>query len=244
MKAIRFLDALVYSLIDVRRGGGEDRGDLLSMLVHARDGETGKGIGRKQLRDKVITFLAAGYETTARSLGWVFYLLDQNPEEGRKLREELARVLSGRVLTYEDLLRLVYTKMFVQEAMRVYPPVWGLVRRAKGEDEIRGYRILRGSRVIISPYVTHRHSAFWEHPEKFDPERFIPERSEGRPTTPTSRSVAGRGSASASTPLSWRPPSPPRWFPNASTSLWPPATRSNLRPTSPSSLATGCRWSR
>lgn len=181
MKAIRTLDALVYSLIDARRGGGEDRGDLLSMLVHARDDETGEGMGRKQLRDEVMTFLAAGYETTARALGWVFYLLDRNPEEGRKLREELARVLDGRVPNYEDLPRLVYTKMFVQEAMRVYPPVWGLARRAKGEDEIRGYRILRGSRLIISPYVTHHHPAFWEHPERFDPERFTPERSEGRP---------------------------------------------------------------
>jgi cytochrome P450 len=151
------------------------------MLVRARDSETGEGMGRKQLRDEVMTFLAAGYETTARALTWAFYLLDRNPEEGRKLREELERVLDGRTPAYEDLPRLVYTKMFVQESMRLYPPVWGLARRAKGEDEIGGHRVPKGSRLIISSYVTHRHPAFWENPEKFDPERFTPERSEGRP---------------------------------------------------------------
>ena len=181
MRAIRALDAVVYSLIDGRRRSGEDRGDLLSMLVRARDAETGEGMSRKQLRDEVMTFLVAGYETTARALSWAFYLLDQNPGEGRKLREELARVLDGRTPAYGDLPRLSYTRMFVQEAIRLYPPAWGLARRARGEDEIAGYRIPRGSRLIISAYVTHRHPAFWEKPEKFDPERFGPHRSEGRP---------------------------------------------------------------
>jgi cytochrome P450 len=150
------------------------------MLVQARD-ENGEGMSRRQLRDEVMTFLVAGYETTARALSWAFYLLDQNPEEGRKLREELARVLGGGIPSYEHLSRLSYTKMFVQEAMRLYPPAWGLARRAKGEDEIQGHRIPRGSRLIISSYVTHRHPAFWESPEKFDPERFTPELSENRP---------------------------------------------------------------
>ena len=181
MRAIRTLDEIVYSLIDGRRESDEDRGDLLSMLVQARDSETGERMGRKQLRDEVMTFLAAGYETTARALAWTFYLLDRNPEEGRRLREELKRVLDGRTPAYEDLPLLVYTKMFVQEAMRLYPPVWGLARRAKREDEIGGHRVPKGSRLIISSYVTHRHPAFWENPEKFDPERFTPERSEGRP---------------------------------------------------------------
>jgi cytochrome P450 len=181
MRAIRTLESLVYSLIDGRRGTGEDGGDLLSMFVQARDSETGEGLGRKQLRDEVMTFLAAGYETTARALAWTFYLLDRNPGEGRKLREELARVLGGRTPTYEDLPRLVYTKMFVQESMRLYPPVWGLARRARGEDEIGGHRVPKGSRLIVSSYVTHRHPDFWENPEKFEPERFTTERSEARP---------------------------------------------------------------
>jgi cytochrome P450 len=180
MKAIHTLDAVVYSLIDGRRESGEDRGDLLSMLVQARD-ENGEGMSHRQLRDEVMTFLVAGYETTARALSWAFYLLDQNPDEGRKLREELARVLGGDTPSYEDLSRLSYTKMFVQESMRLYPPAWGLARRAKGEDEIQGHRIPKGSRLIISSYVTHRHPAFWEKPEKFEPERFTPELSENRP---------------------------------------------------------------
>ena len=181
MRAIRTLDAIVYSLIDGRRGSGEDGGDLLSMLVQARDFETGEGMSRKQLRDEVMTFLVAGYETTARALAWTFNLLDQNPEAGRKLREELAWVLDGCAPAYEDLPRLVYTKMFVQESMRLYPPVWGLARRARGEEEIGGHRVPKGSRLVISSYVTHRHPAFWEGPEKFNPERFTPERSEVRP---------------------------------------------------------------
>ena len=181
MRAIRTLETLVYSLIDGRRESDEVGADLLSMLVQARDSETGEGVGRSQLRDEVITFLAAGYETTARALAWTFYLLDRNPEERRKLREELAQVLGGRAPTYEDLPRLVYTKMFVEESMRLYPPVWGLARRAKGEDEIGGHRVPKGSRLIISSYVTHRHPAFWENPEKFEPEHFTPERSKGRP---------------------------------------------------------------
>ena len=120
------------------------------------------------------------YETTARALAWAFYLLDRNPEEGRKLREELERVLDGRTPAYEDLPRLVYTKMFVQESMRLYPPVWGLARRAKGEDEIGGHRVSKGSRLIISSYVTHRHPAFWENP-RVRPRKLHPREIRGSP---------------------------------------------------------------
>lgn len=179
MKAIRALDRIVYSLIEGHRPG-EDRGDLLSMLMLARDAETGEGMGRKQLRDEVMTFLTAGYETTARALAWTFYLMDQHPEEASRLRGELDEVLGGRVPTFEDLPRLVHAKRFIQESMRLYPPVWGLARRAVGDDVIGGYFVPKGSRLIISAYVTQRHPKLWEEPERFDPGRFSPERSKNR----------------------------------------------------------------
>ncbi len=179
-KAVRTLDRLVYSLID-GRGEGEDRGDLLSMLMLARDAETGERMQRKQLRDEVMTILAAGYETTARALSWTFYLMDRHPEEAGKLREELDEVLpGGRVPRFEDLPRLAYTRRFIQESMRLYPPVWGLARRARRDDRVGGHRVPKGARLIISAYVTQRHPRLWEEPERFDPERFSPERSRAR----------------------------------------------------------------
>jgi cytochrome P450 len=179
MRSIRTLDRVVYSLIDARRPD-EDRGDLLSMLMLARDTETGEGMSRKQLRDEVMTILTAGYETSARALAWTFYLMDRHPEEADKLRGELDDVLGGRVPTFEDLPHLAYTGMFIQESMRLYPPVWGLARRAVGDDVIGGHFVPKGSRLIISAYVTQRHPKLWEDPERFDPGRFSPERSKGR----------------------------------------------------------------
>ncbi len=181
LAAIRTLDRIVYGLIDGRLRSGEKKDDLLGMLLEARDEETGEGIGRKQLRDEVITILSAGYETTARALTWTFYLMDRNPEQAAKLREELETALGNRKPNYEDMERLKYTRRFIQESMRLYPPVWGLARLARKDDEIGGCHIPKASRFIISAYVTHRHPELWENPELFDPERFAPERSEGRP---------------------------------------------------------------
>lgn len=181
LAAIRTLDRIVYGLIDGRLRSGEEKDDLLGMLLEARDEETGEGMGRKQLRDEVITVLSAGYETTARALTWTFYLMDRNPEEAARLREELETVLGNRDPDYDDLPRLGYTGRFIQESMRLYPPVWGLARLAREYDEIGGYPIPKASRLIISSYITHRHPDLWDNPERFDPERFTSERSEGRP---------------------------------------------------------------
>ncbi len=181
LAAIRTLDRIVYGLIDGRLRSGEKKDDLLGMLLEARDEEAGEGMGRKQLRDEVMTILSAGYETTARALTWTFYLMDKNPEAAERLREELENVLGSRAPTYEDLPRLEYTGRFIQESMRLYPPVWGLARLAREDDEIGGCHIPKASRLIISAYITHRHPELWGSPEIFDPERFTPERSEGRP---------------------------------------------------------------
>ncbi len=172
-RAIRVMDDLVYSLINERRErGASSEGDLLDMLLSARHADDGRGMTEKQLRDEVLTILAAGYETTARALGWTFYLLNKNPEAASNLRDELAGVLGGRAPTAKDLPRLAYTRMVLQESMRLFPPVWGLSRRLKEADEVGGRHIPKGNRVIISAYVTQQHPDLWPEPKRFDPERF------------------------------------------------------------------------
>ena len=180
-RAIAVLDRVVYDIIEARRRTGEQPGDLLAMLLLARDEETGAGMTDRQLRDEVMTFLLAGHETTAVALTWTWYLLDRNPDVAERLRGEVGAAIGTRTPTLEDLPRLRYVRMVVEEAMRLYPPVWGFMRQALGEDRVGGYRIPKHSVVTISPYVTHRHPAFWDDPERFDPERFRPERSNGRP---------------------------------------------------------------
>jgi cytochrome P450 len=180
-QAKRVLDRVVYKIIDQRRRSGKDAGDLLSMLLLARDEETGGGMNDEQLRDEVLTLFIAGHETTAVALSWTFYLLALNPDADHKLRAELDRVLCGRSPSVDDLPNLRYTRMVLEESMRLYPPAWALPRQAIEDDVLGGYHIPAGSMVDISQYVTHRRPDLWEDPEKFDPERFTPEQSANRP---------------------------------------------------------------
>ena len=170
------LDDVVYGMIARRRQEGADGADLLSMLIQARDEETGEGMTDLQIRDEVMTIYLAGHETTANALAWTWYLLAKYPEAGRRLRAELAEVLGGRTPTMEDLPHLTYTTMVIREAMRLYPPAWIISRRTVAADTIGGYAVPAGTLILVSPYVTHRHPQFWENPEGFDPERFAPER--------------------------------------------------------------------
>ena len=182
--ALRAVDREVYSIIaDRRRGGGDGDDDLLALLMGARDEETGEAMGDEQLRDEVMTLFLAGHETTANALSWALYLLATHPEAERRLRDELDEVLGEerRSPTVADLPRLPYTKMVVEETLRLYPPAWITNRQALADDEILGYGIPAGAYVMLSPYVLHRHPDYWDHPEEFDPERFTPERSAGRP---------------------------------------------------------------
>ena len=178
--AVRKLNGVVDGLIAERRQSGEGRQDLLSMLLEARD-ENGEGMSPRQTREEAMTILTAGYETTARALTWTWYLLASHPEAREKLDKEVDEVLGGRAPGFEDLGRLSYTEMVFKESMRLLPPVWGLSRLVAEEDEVGGYRVPKGSRVVLSQYVTHRHPDFWGEPEKFDPERFAPEAVAGRP---------------------------------------------------------------
>jgi cytochrome P450 len=179
--ARRELDRIVYRLIAERQREPADRGDLLSLLLQARDAETGEAMSSQQAHDETLTLLLAGHETTAVALSWTFALLARHPQVGERLRAEVASALAGRPPSIEDLPALPYTRMVIDEALRLYPPAWAILRRAIGDDEIGSYHIPARSNIFISPWAIHRHPAFWDDPEAFDPDRFSPARSADRP---------------------------------------------------------------
>jgi len=167
------LDSIIYGIIDERRKSGEDKSDLLSMLLEAQDEESGGKMSDEQVRDECLTIFLAGHETTANALTWTFYLLSQNPEKEAKLHEELRRVFQNeRLPTIEDLPKLKYTESVLAESMRLFPPAWALGRLAIEEHEFGGYKIPTGSLVISSPFITHRDKRFWMDTETFLPERW------------------------------------------------------------------------
>jgi cytochrome P450 len=179
--AQRLLDRTIYAIIDERRRHPVDVDDLLSLLMTARDEETGEGMSDKQLHDEVLTLFIAGHETTANALSWAWFRLSNQPEIERRLRAELNGALGGRVPSMDDLSRLPYGRMVIDETLRLHPPAWVTNRTALQDDVVCGYHIPAGATIAVSPYVTHRLPAFWENPEGFDPERFSPERSARRP---------------------------------------------------------------
>ncbi len=176
------LDRTIYRMIEDRRRSGENRGDLLSMLLFATDTEgDGTGMNDTQLRDEALTIFLAGHETTANALTWTWYLLSQNPEAEAKLHAEVDQVLEGRPPTFNDMSRLPYTRMVFAESMRLYPPAWAIGRRALEAFEVRGFPIPARSVILMSQYIMHRDRRFFPNPERFDPERWNPEAQALRP---------------------------------------------------------------
>jgi cytochrome P450 len=175
------LTAVVDGIVADWRRRNEDTGDLLSMLLLARDEDTGEGMSDGQVREEVLTLLLAGHETTANALAWTWYLLSTHPEIAARVRREAAGRLGGRAPTMDDVPALGYTRMVLDESMRLYPPVWATSRAPSEPDRIGGYEVTKGALVLLSPYVTHRHPAIWERPDAFDPERFRPEQTATRP---------------------------------------------------------------
>jgi cytochrome P450 len=165
------LNRIIYRFIDERRASGTDNGDLLSMLLAARD-DDGSRMTNRQLRDESITIFLAGHETTANALSWTWMLLAQNPQVEAKLHEELDRVLGGRAPTVDDLPNLRYTGHVVTESMRLYPPAWGMARIAIEDTEIAGYPIPKGCGVSLAQWVVHRDPRWFEAPLEFRPERW------------------------------------------------------------------------
>jgi cytochrome P450 len=166
------LDEVIYKIINERRASGEDKGDLLSMLLLAQDEETGGAMTDKQVRDECLTLFLAGHETTANALTWTFYLLSQNPEAEARFHAELEEVLGDREVTPEDYGKLKYTESVLAESMRLFPPAWGIGRLATEEHEFGGFRVEPKSLILVSPYVMHHDARFWENAEEFIPERW------------------------------------------------------------------------
>jgi len=176
------LDKTIYRIIAERRESHQDRGDLLSMLMMSQDAEEGSGgMSDEQLRDEVMTLFLAGHETTANALAWTWYLLSENPEVEARFHEEIDAVLKGRLPGVDDMQKLVYTERVFTEAMRLYPPVWVMSRRAVSACKIGGYHIPAKSILLLSQYVIHHDERFYPDPERFDPDRWTAESRKARP---------------------------------------------------------------
>ena len=166
------LNDVIYGIIDDRRRSGEDKGDLLSMLLLARDEDDGSMMSDEQIRDEAMTLFLAGHETTANLLTFTWYLLSQNPHAESLLHREIDHVLAGRSPTLDDIPKLKYCENVVAESMRLYPPAWAVGRLATDDHAFGGFRIAKGSLFIVSPYVTQRDPRFWDDADKFKPERW------------------------------------------------------------------------
>ncbi len=192
-QALATLDSIVYGIITAGRDSSCSRADpraptpdagrptLLSMLMAARDEESGEPLTDLELRDEVLTLVMAGHETTALLMTWGFTLLSREPEVVARMRAEVDQVLNGREPTADDLPRLVYLKQVIHEILRLRPPAWILGRDVAADGELAGFRVRAGELVTPLPYLTHRHPEFWPDPERFDPENFSAERVRERP---------------------------------------------------------------
>lgn len=173
----RLVDDVTYGIIDARQQSGDfEHGDLLSMLMQAKD-EHGNGMDKQQLRDEVITLFVAGHETTALTLSWLFYLVAKNPQVQQRLYDEIDTTLGKRTITLDDLKKLPYLKMVIDETLRLYPVGWLFPRFASKNTRVGNYDIKQGDLILMSPYVLHRDSRHYPNPEQFNPERFNEENS-------------------------------------------------------------------
>lgn len=179
-RALNTLDRIVYRIINEHREAGRAE-DLVDMLLGARDEVDGTMMSDEQIRNEVLTLFLAGHETTANTMTWAWRMLADNPEAEAKFHEEVDRVLDGRIPTLADVPQLEYTGRVIAETLRLYPPAYLFGREPVKPIRIAGYRIPKGSQVLVSPYVTHRDPRFFDEPERFDPDRFTDAGSEGRP---------------------------------------------------------------
>ena len=181
-RTLREFNAVIDRLIATRTRNPESSPkDLLGRLIAARDEQTGTRMTAQEVRDNIITIFMAGHETTAMTMTWTWYLLSQHPTVEAKLHAELDAVLKGRAPTYEDLSKLPYSRMIIDESMRMYPPAHTMVRVALAEDTLCGRPIPKGATIIIAPWLLHRHTKQWQNPGRFVPERFDTENAAHRP---------------------------------------------------------------
>ena len=175
---LRFFDSAVDTIIATRRRNlatdpASVPRDILTLLLEAQDPETGRGMTEAEVRANIITFIAAGHETTSNSLAWSIFLLSQSPQWRARVAAEADRELAGPIEGMAE--RLVETRAVIEEAIRLYPPIVAMSRAALGPDTLAGHPVGRGTMVVIAPYVLHRHRLLWDRPDQFDPSRFLPD---------------------------------------------------------------------
>lgn len=170
-RGIRLLDDVFYSIIQERRANSSSAEDLLGTLLKVRYSD-GRPMSDRQLRDEMMTLLLAGHETTAVCLSWTWYLLTLNKQTETKLHNEIEEVVGGRLPTVDDIPNLRYTEWVIKESMRLYPPAWGIGRRALEAFEIGDYRLPAGTNIFLMQWITHRDGRFYADPELFKPERW------------------------------------------------------------------------
>lgn len=175
------LDATIYRLIAEHRASGEDKGDLLSMLLAAQDEDDGGFMTDTQVRDEALTLFLAGHETTASAMTWTWYLLSQSPEVEAQFHAELDSALAGRLPTFDDLPNLPYTRRVLAESMRLFPPAWTIGRRVVSDYAVRDYLLPAGTLILLSPAVMHVDPRFYPDALQFDPNRWTEEAEAQRP---------------------------------------------------------------
>lgn len=179
-RLIGWLDAVVDRLIEQRRAPGYAGEDLLTALAEAVDEDTGERMTSRQLHEEVVNIMIGGYETSTQSASWLLYYAALHQDVQRRMQEELDAVLGGRPPTFEDLSRLTYTRMVIDETLRLNTPAWQTMRGVVEDDVIDGYPLPAGAGVYLNFYTLHRHPEFWPDPERFDPERFTPQQVAAR----------------------------------------------------------------
>lgn len=177
----RSLTKLVAALVQRRRKAREEHFDYVSMLMSARDKETGDAMTDRALIDEVLTLVVAGHETTASGLNWAWYLLSQHPDVEARLHAEVDAAPEADAPSLAEMEALDYTRQVIDETLRLYPPGWLLSRRTIRPDTLGGYAIPSGTDVLLSPYLLHRHPLYWKEPDRFFPERFDAEHEAERP---------------------------------------------------------------
>ena len=173
-KTCSVLGALVMELVRQRRRDRRAESDLLGLLMQSRDREHHAPMPDAQLAREILTLVVAGHETTASVLNWIWYLLALHPEVDARLAGELADARSGEEPAFGDLAKLSYARQVIDEALRLYPPLWLMTRQCVADDYLGPYLVPAGTEIYISPYLLQRHPRYWEAPDEFNPERFAP----------------------------------------------------------------------
>ena len=181
-KDMDWFDQQLYTLVKERRATTRRPNDLLTMLLEARDADTGETMEDRQLRDEAITLFAAGHETSSNALTWTLFLLSQHPRVLQRLQQEVDQVLGDRTPTFDDLPKLKYTLQVLKEAMRLYPPAYAVGREAIADDVILGHRVPARSVLFIAIAAVHRNPKWYQRPGDFYPEHFLPEAEKERPS--------------------------------------------------------------